>query len=143
MSDALIAQLQTKEVTADEVKRIKDFIAEDRDSALSQFMQRILSAHSNGLTIDVFSDDAEVTPNEAAELLKMSRPHLLSFMDHGDLPFHRVGTHRRIKMSDLREFMAARDAGAKIVADAVQSSPPLPTDSDPLSQDELDELNDI
>ena len=49
----------------------------------------------------------------------MSRPHLLKFMRDGELPFHTVGSHQRIKMSDLRIFMQAREKGAEILANAL------------------------
>ena len=101
----------------------------------------MLAATARGADISLVAEDAELTPNQAAELLKMSRPHLVSFMDRGDLPFHRIGSHRRIKMSDLREFMAVREAGAEIVANAMNRSASSPTS--PVNQAERDELDSL
>ena len=105
------------------------------------FLQNVLAATARGADIGLVAEDAELTPNQAAEILKMSRPHLLSFMDRGDLAFHRVGSHRRIKMADLREFMAAREAGAEIVANAMSRSGS--TSGHALSSAEQDELDSL
>ena len=54
--------------------------------------------------------DQELTPNEAAKHLKMSRTHLCKLLDRGDIPSHKVGSHRRILVSDLMEFNRQRHA---------------------------------
>lgn len=128
-------------ITEEDRRRAQDFIASDESSPLSIFLQSVLAATARGADIGLVAEDAELTPNQAAELLKMSRPHLVSFMDRGDLPFHRIGSHRRIKMSDLREFMAAREAGAEIVANAMNRSASSP--AQPLAQAERDELDSL
>lgn len=135
------ATVSAASISDAERRRAEQFIAEDESSPLSVFLQSVLATTARGTDIGVIAEDAELTPNQAAEILKMSRPHLLSFMDRGDLPFRRVGSHRRIKMSHLREFMTAREAGAEIVANALSGGGPAP--ARPLStaaKDELDAL---
>ena len=143
MADAVIAHLSANEVSKEEVLRVKAFLEANKDTAFSVFLHRILMAQAEGIDVDVLADDVELTPNQAAKMLKMSRPHLLSFMDRGDLPSHRVGTHRRIKMSDLKEFMDARDAGAELLANALHASHQQVNAPIELSEEELDELNDL
>lgn len=147
MNDATLARINQGEITSRDRDLAESFIAKAaKDSILSLMLQRILASHDRGVGVDVFAYDAEVTPNEAAALLKMSRPHLLTFMDQGDLPFHYVGKtrkHRKIKMGDLKEFMAARAAGQEIVANALHNAPSLPIDEKPLSQDEIEELKNL
>lgn len=143
MSTAAIAHLGANEISQAEFARVQQFIEENHDSAVGVFLQRVLSAHADGVDVDVFADDAELTPNQAAEFLKMSRPHLLSFIENGDLSFHWVGTHRRIKMSDLHEFMSAREAGAEVLANALHESSKTPRGASPLEQEELNELKEL
>ncbi len=143
MSEATITSLPTSAISDTDRANAERFIAENEATPLAAALRQILNARNRGLTVDLITEDAEITPNQAADILKMSRPHLLKFMDHGDLPYRRVGTHRRIKMSDLREFMAKRDAGAEIVANALHG-PKVPlVASAPLSPEEIAELRDL
>ena len=64
----------------------------------------------SGETIYLLHKDEELTPNEAAERLKMSRTHLCKLLDRGEIPFRKVGTHRRILVSDLVAFNEKRHA---------------------------------
>lgn len=122
MANAVLAQLEGNSLTGEELDRLRAFIREEQDSALGLLLQRLAEANEDGITINLLADDAELSPNEAAKLLKMSRPHLLKFMRDGELPFHTVGSHQRIKMSDLRTFMQAREKGAEILANALHGT---------------------
>lgn len=143
MSEATITSLPASAISDTDRATAEQFIAENEATPLAAALRHILSAQNRGLTVDLITEDAEITPNQAADILKMSRPHLLKFMDRGDLPFRRVGTHRRITMSDLRVFMAKRDAGAEILTNALQGPKAPLVASTPLSPEELVELRDL
>jgi excisionase family DNA binding protein len=61
-----------------------------------------------GISI-VFADD-ELTSQQAADILNVSRPYLVRLVDTGAIPSHRVGTHRRIRREDLETYRLKRDA---------------------------------
>jgi excisionase family DNA binding protein len=61
----------------------------------------ILTQISYGNTVSIMPIQAELTTQEAANLLNISRPHLIKLIDRGDLPCRKVGKHRRILSTDL------------------------------------------
>ena len=63
-----------------------------------------------GNSVRVMSVDAELTTQQAADLLNVSRPFLIKLLEKGDLEYRMVGTHRRIRLEDLLVYRDQRDA---------------------------------
>ncbi len=64
---------------------------------------------SLGRSVAIIHYEHELTTQQAADILNVSRPHLVKLVDEGKIPYHMVGTHRRIRMGDLLRFKQARD----------------------------------
>jgi excisionase family DNA binding protein len=79
------------------------------ESAL-EALRVVIEAMADGRSITLVPDDKELTSQEAADILHVSRPHLIKLLDRGELPFHLVGTHRRIKMEDVLVYRDRRAA---------------------------------
>jgi excisionase family DNA binding protein len=71
----------------------------------AELVARVVDARARGQRVLFTHGDAEVTPNEAAGLLGMSRPQVRKLMDRGVLDFRKVGAHHRIRVSSIQAFL--------------------------------------
>jgi excisionase family DNA binding protein len=87
-------------------------------SALRLLME-ILGELALGNAVKVVPIHAELTTQEAADLLNVSRPHLVKLLEMGELPFHKTGRHRRVLFSDLMDFKDRRDQNSQDAMEAL------------------------
>lgn len=67
-------------------------------------LKSILNNMAQGKSIAIVPSDSVVTTQQAAEMLNVSRPHIIKLLESGKIPFKKVGSHRRINLKDLLDY---------------------------------------
>jgi len=92
--------------------------------AASKVLLEALAEIAKGNGVAVVPVKPELSTQEAADLLNVSRPHLIKLLERGDIPFHRVGSHRRVRLEDAlaykRKFLDERKAALRELAAQAQ-----------------------
>ena len=89
-------------------------------ASLRGALQGIVAELRAGNEVTVMSSSAVLTTAEAAELLNVSRPHVVKLVDGGTIPHHMAGSHRRLALADLLAYKTQRDAASRVALAEIQ-----------------------
>lgn len=93
---------------------------------LFRLLVQVASELRAGNSVVILSAEDEMTPQTAADFLGMSRQFLMRLLDKAELPFHKVGAHRRILRKDVetyaRKRAAQRSARLERLRDKIQAA---------------------
>lgn len=77
---------------------------------LLPLLREALDQLASGNGVQLLPLQTELTTQEGADLLQLSRPHLVRLLEQGKLPYHMVGTHHRLKLADVLAYKEEREA---------------------------------
>jgi excisionase family DNA binding protein len=127
-AEALVAK-ETSRVLASRVRRANSLKLRIIDhtksreivelpAAAARLLVRILEEMARGNTVTLIPVQAELTTQEAADMLNISRPSLIQLLDEGKIEYRRVGTHRRVRFESLIGYKRHADtARRKVLAE--------------------------
>lgn len=99
--------------------RVLDQDREEKETVITlpakaaRLLLDILVLMAEGKAVTIIPTHAELTTQQAADLLNMSRPSFVQLVENGEIPFRKVGTHRRVLLSDVMTYKERTDEARK------------------------------
>lgn len=84
--------------------------AVDIPASAFRLLASALAEIGAGRAVTMMPLDPEVTTQQAADILHVSRPHLVAMLERGEIPFRKVGVQRRVRFDDLMSYKRRSDA---------------------------------
>lgn len=130
--DAATANVAVERVTAylarhpDGPSQVRLVVEDDGEElvvprAAVELLATVLAHMASGQGVSVVPAHAELTTQQAADLLNVSRPHLIGLLEAGEISYRKVGKHRRVRASSLLEYMRADDRRRRAAADELSA----------------------
>ncbi len=83
-------------------------------SSVREVVELALEGIAAGHTVEVTALAEEMTTQEAAEYLNVSRPYLIKLLDRGAMRFRKVGSHRRVRREDVVGLKREQDEASEV-----------------------------
>ncbi|BAY28515.1 hypothetical protein NIES2107_03450 [Nostoc carneum NIES-2107] len=74
-----------------------------------QAICKVVHKMALGQTVAIVPEERELTTQQAANFLNVSRPYLINLLEQGEIPYIQVGSHRRVNFDDLNNYKQQRD----------------------------------
>jgi excisionase family DNA binding protein len=123
------------EIACRTARRIRDYLASHQDEdplevrveageevlvvprAGAALLAQVMDHLARGKGVTVIPSEAQLTTQQAADMLNVSRPYLIGLLESGKIKFTTVGRHRRVRFEDLMEYKRHADQRARAAAD--------------------------
>ena len=104
----------------DPIEAVREVGTEDAlviPRATAVMFAQILDQLAQGRGVQIFPKEVELSTQQAADMLNVSRPYLIGLLESGKISFRKVGRHRRIKFEDLMDYKRQDDLNRRTAAD--------------------------
>jgi excisionase family DNA binding protein len=92
------------------------------DASLAKFLADLMDCFKEGQGVTYIPISKRLTTQQAADILNVSRPYLIKVLEGGELPFEKIGRHRRILAKDLFDYKRKREGQrAEAMAELLKS----------------------
>jgi excisionase family DNA binding protein len=91
----------------------------DLPESVYRLLKGVVKNMQQGRTIMLVPEQAYLTTQKVANILGVSRPHVVKLLDSGAIPFHKTGSHRRVLLKDVVAYAKDRDAKRKKALDEI------------------------
>jgi excisionase family DNA binding protein len=123
------------EIACRTARRIRDYLASHLDEdpieilveagdevlvvprAGAALLAQVMDTLARGQGVAVIPSEAQLTTQQAAEMLNVSRPYLIGLLESGKIEYSKVGRHRRIRFEALMEYKRHADQRSRAAAD--------------------------
>ena len=78
---------------------------------------QILDLLAQGRGVQIIPKEGELSTQQAAAMLNVSRPYLIGLLEADEIPFRKVGRHRRVRLEDLMDYKRQDDLKRRVAAD--------------------------
>jgi excisionase family DNA binding protein len=80
-------------------------------------LAQVMRLLANGQGVFLVPSEAQLTTQQAADMLNVSRPYLIGLLESGEIEYSKVGRHRRVPFAALMEYKRHADQRARAAAD--------------------------
>lgn len=120
------------EAEADAIKQLEHILSQENSqlklvaangeemtipNSVYHVLRQVVQVMASGKNVSIVTYNPEITTQQAADLLNVSRPYLIKLLEQGELPYILVGTHRRVKFEDLIKYKQQRDTKRRQLLD--------------------------
>jgi excisionase family DNA binding protein len=111
--DAALAQEASRAIATKQPSELRVRLDDGRElvlpKAATRLIAHLLTEMAQGNAVTIIPVHANLTTQEAADYLNVSRPHVVKLLEDGKIVFHMAGTHRRVKFQDLVAYKNASE----------------------------------
>ncbi len=87
--------------------------------SINRMVREIVHALAGGNAVTIVPVHTDLTTQQAADLLNVSRPFLVQLLESGTIPFHRTGSHRRVRLTDVMTYRRTRGQARRAALQAM------------------------